>query len=74
MDDTARRAQTARRTCPYLTTKQAAYHLNLAISTLRDMRRRNCGPRCRRHGATWRYHIDDLDAWSLAHARGGDHA
>jgi hypothetical protein len=37
------------------------------------MRNSNTGPRCRLHGATWVYHIDDLHAWSLAQTRGGGH-
>lgn len=74
MNDTADRAQAARETCPFLTTKQAAFHLGLATSTLKKMRAGGDGPRCRLHGRTWRYHIDDIDAWSTARARGGDHA
>jgi excisionase family DNA binding protein len=74
MDDTADRAQAARETCPFLTTKQAAFHLGLAYSTPKKMRASGDGPRCRLHGRTWRYHIDDIDAWSTARAKGGDHA
>ena len=39
MDDTATRAQAARSTCPYLTSKQAAYHLgnrHVAVQVLAD--------------------------------------
>lgn len=71
MDDTARRAQAARETCPFLTAKQAAFHLGLSCSTLKAMRAGGKGPRCRLHGRTWRYHVDDLEAWSQAHATGG---
>ncbi len=67
------RAQFARETRPYLTNKQVAYHLGVSLTTLRRMRRDETGPRCRKHGATWVYHIDDLEAWSLSRARGGDH-
>lgn len=67
------RAQSARKTCPFLTTKQAAFHLGLAPITLRKMRADGRGPRCRLHGRTWRYHIDDLEDWSAAHARGERH-
>lgn len=74
MDDTADRAQAARETCPFLTTKQAAFHLGLACSTLKAMRHKSVGPRCRLHGRTWRYHIDDIEAWSKARACGGDRA
>lgn len=70
MDDTARRAQAARETCPFLTAKQAAFHLGLSPSALKAMRAAGTGPRCRRHGRTWRYHIDDLEAWSHARAAG----
>ena len=72
MEDTAERAQAARETCPFLTAKQAAFHLGLAYSTLKRLRRMGTGPKCRLHGRTWRYHIDDIEAWSAARARGGD--
>lgn len=73
MDDTARRARAAREACPFLTAKQTAFHLGLAYSTLKTMRRTCSGPACRLHGRTWRYHIDDIEAWSRAHMRGGEH-
>lgn len=73
MDDTATRAQAARETCPFLTAKQAAFHLGLAYSTLKRLRQTGKGPTCRLHGRTWRYHIDDIETWSAARARGGDH-
>lgn len=73
MDDTATRAQEARTTCPYLTAKQAAFHLGIAYSTLRAMRRTGRAPVGRLHGRTWRYHIDDLEAWSRARSSGGRH-
>lgn len=68
----AARVKIARETCPYLTAKQAAFHLGLAYSTLKRLRQTGTGPICRLHGRTWRYHIDDIEAWSTAHARGGD--
>jgi hypothetical protein len=71
--DIATRAAIARETCPFLTAKQAAFHLGLAYSTLKRLRQLNTGPRCRRHGRTWRYHIDDIEIWSAARARGGEH-
>ncbi len=74
MDDTADRARAARATNPFLTAKQTAFHLGLGYNTLRDMRANGTGPRCRLHGRTWRYHIDDIEAWSNARATGGDHA
>ena len=73
MDDIATRAQAARSTCPYLTSKQAAYHLGIAYSTLRALRRTGRAPVGRRHGRTWRYHIDDIEAWSKARSGGGCH-
>lgn len=73
MDDTAQRARAAREACPFLTAKQTAFHLGLAYSTLKTMRRTRSGPACRLHGRTWRYHIDDIEAWSRAHLRGGEH-
>lgn len=72
-DDTAARAQKARETCPFLTAKQTAFHLGLPYGTLKDMRARGRGPVCRLHGTTWRYHIDDIEAWSNARKGGGDH-
>lgn len=72
MDDIARRAQAARATNPFLTAKQAAFHLGLAYSTLKAMRAAGSGPSCRLHGRTWRYHINDIEAWSTARTGGGD--
>lgn len=72
MDDTSVRADEARKTCPFLTTKQAAFHLGLAPSTLKGMRAQNRGPICRLHGRMWRYHIEDIELWSNAQKRGGD--
>jgi excisionase family DNA binding protein len=72
MDDVAERAKAARETCPFLTAKQAAFHLGLAYSTLKALRAQGRGPACRKHGRTWRYHIDDIEAWSNARRRGGD--
>lgn len=68
------RVQSACKACPFLTTKQAAYHLGLAVITLRKMRADGRGPRCRMHGRTWRYHIDDIESWSIAHASGERYA
>lgn len=67
------RAEFARETRPFLTAKQVAFHIGVSLTTLRRMRNSNTGPRCRLHGATWVYHIDDLHAWSLAQTRGGGH-
>ena len=67
----AERARRAREHCPFLTTKQAAFHLGLAGDTLKKMRRERRGPPCRKHGTVWRYHIDDIEAWSRANMREG---
>ena len=72
-DDAEARARAARETCPFLTAKQTAFHLGIAGSTLKAMRLAGKGPRCRLHGRTWRYHIDDIEAWSASRTRGGDH-
>jgi len=71
--DTAARARQAREICPFLTAKQAAFHLGLAASSLKGMRSEGRGPACRLHGRAWYYHIDDIEAWSNAHRKGGDH-
>ena len=73
IDDSARRAQAARQACPFLTGKQTAFHLGISHSTLKALRRTGRGPACRLHGGTWRYHIDDIEAWSNEQTRGGDH-
>lgn len=73
MDDPDDRAHAARLRCPFLTGKQAAFYLGVAEPTLRAMRAAGNGPRCRLHGRTYRYHIDDLDTWSEARAKGGSH-
>lgn len=66
----AERARIARETCPYLTAKQAAFHLGIAANTLKRLRHQGRGPLCRMHGGNWRYHIDDLDAWSASRKSG----
>ncbi len=71
-DDADIRAQAAREACPYLTSKQTAFHLGISPNTLRGMRLQGKGPKCRRHGHNWRYHIDDIEAWSLARTTGDD--
>jgi len=74
MNTEARRAQAARSESPFLTAKQTAYYLGIAPGTLKDLRARDAGPRARLHGGAWRYHIDDIDAWSQARTRGGENA
>jgi excisionase family DNA binding protein len=61
------RANAARKGSPFLNTAQAAHYLGLSERTLREMRGRGDGPPFREHGRQYRYHIDELDAWSLAH-------
>ena len=73
MEDIKKRAQTARAICPYLTTKQTAFHLGIAESTFRRLRTAGRGPIGRRHGYKFQYHIDDIEAWSVAHSSGGRH-
>lgn len=64
-DDTGARAVRARRICPFLNTKQAAFHLGLSHRTLIRWRNHGQGPRARKHGVVYRYHIDDIEKWSL---------
>lgn len=64
-DDANARAERARRGSPFLNTKQAAFYIGLHRTTLEAMRKHGGGPRFRRHGRFIRYHIDDLDQWSL---------
>lgn len=71
--DAGARAEQARQTSPFLTTKQAAFHLGLAASSLKTMRLDGRGPACRLHGRAWYYHIDDIETWSNAHKRESDH-
>ena len=70
----AARAQVARTVCPFLTAKQTAFHLGLGVGALKRMRADGRGPLCRMHGRTWRYHIDDIEAWPAARTRGGARA
>lgn len=65
-DDHSARAANARKGSPFLNTAQAAHYLGLSIRTLEEMRQRGEGPEPRRHGRMLRYHIADIDAWSLA--------
>lgn len=73
MDDEIARAEVARKGCPYLTSKQAAFHLGLSPRTLDAMRRTGKGPTFRRHGSLVRYHIDDLDDWSRGNGQDTAH-
>jgi hypothetical protein len=65
MDDEISRAARAKKGSPFLNTEQAAFYLGLSARKLQQMRRTETGPRFRRHGRYVRYHIDDLDRWSM---------
>ena len=63
------RASRPRMKSPFLCTKQAGAYVGLSNRTLEKMRCHGGGPDYRKHGRYVRYHIDDLDAWSAAHAQ-----
>lgn len=69
MDDEIFRATKAKSGSPFLNTAQAAHYIGLSRRTLEKMRLTGNGPRFRKHGRYVRYHIDDLDAWSLGERR-----
>ncbi|MBJ7417583.1 MAG: helix-turn-helix domain-containing protein [Niveispirillum sp.] len=69
MEDEVIRAAKARKGSPFLNTAQAAFYIGLSHRTLEKMRLTGGGPRFRKHGRYVRYHIDDLDAWSLGERR-----
>lgn len=69
-DEDIVRAERARRSHPFLNTRQASYYLGLSARYLERLRSRGTGPVFRRHGRFVLYHIDDLDAWSRATAGG----
>ena len=52
-----------------LTTKQAAEHLSLAVTTLEKYRVYGGGPRFVRLGRAVRYRASDLTAWLESHVR-----
>lgn len=64
-DDQVTRARLALRGSPFLSPEQAAHYLGVSVRTLQEQRSGGTGPRFRRHCRHVRYHIDDLDAWSL---------
>ena len=64
MNDDGGQAPGMSRDSPFHTTPQAARYLNVPEGTLARMRRSGTGPRFRRHGRIFVYHIDDLDRWS----------
>ena len=64
IDDDIERAERARRSNPFLSTKQAAHYLHMSAKSLERQRNRGEGPSFRRHNHRIRYHIDDLIHWS----------
>ena len=65
MEDEADRAAKAKKGSPFLSTAQAAHYVGLSRRTLEKMRTTGGGPKYRKHGRYVRYHIADLDAWSV---------
>jgi excisionase family DNA binding protein len=68
-DDEAERAARAKKGSPFLSTAQAAFYVGLSRRTLEKMRVVGGGPAYRKHGRYVRYHINDLDAWSMGRAK-----
>jgi excisionase family DNA binding protein len=68
-DDEAERAARAKKGSPFLSTAQAAFYVGLSRRTLEKMRVVGGGPPYRKHGRYVRYHINDLDAWSMGRAK-----
>lgn len=64
-DDSIGRAKEAKRGSPFLSPQQAAHYLGVSLRTLQVHRTNGTGPRFRRHCRRIRYHIDDLDVWSI---------
>lgn len=69
MDDEIARAAKAKKGSPFLNTDQAAFYIGLSRRTLEKMRTHGGGPRFRKHGRYVRYHIVDLDGWSVGESR-----
>ena len=69
MDGEAIQSSASKNGSPYLNTLQAANYVRLSHKTLEKMRVVGGGPVFRKHGRYVRYHIADLDRWSMAHAR-----
>ncbi len=63
-EDDNSRASRARRANPFLNSQQAAFYLGFSIRHLERLRSRGEGPPCRRHQRSFRYHVDELIAWS----------
>lgn len=64
-DNEVGRAHRAAQGSPFLSPEQAAHYLGVSVRTLQEHRSVGTGPRFRRHCRHVRYHIDDLDSWSL---------
>jgi excisionase family DNA binding protein len=69
MEDDASRAASAKKGSPFLNTDQAAFYVGLSRRTLEKMRTDGVGPTYRKHGSYVRYHIEDLDTWSVFHRK-----
>ncbi|HZV09440.1 MAG TPA: helix-turn-helix domain-containing protein [Novosphingobium sp.] len=54
---------------PFLGTRQASFYLGVSARYLQQLRKSGKGPAFRQHSRLVLYHIDDLDAWSLATRR-----
>lgn len=67
-DDIITRANRAKHGSPFLNTDQAAAYLKISSRLLKRLRVKGQGPIFRRHCRFVQYHIDDLDAWSVAQA------
>jgi len=72
-DDQIARARLAQRGSPFLSPEQAAHYLGISVRTLQEHRSGGTGPQFRRHCRHVRYHIDDLDRWSLGSSEGHRH-
>ena len=75
IEELAERVAVAKKVSPFLNTEHAAFYIGLSASGLEKMRRKGNGPKYRHHGRHIRYHLDDLDTWSLArddHRPAGD--
>ncbi len=70
MNDAIDRAERAKRGSPFLNTDQAAHYLGLSRRFLQKLRSKGEGPVHRHHSTMVQYHIDDLQHWSQAQARG----
>jgi hypothetical protein len=70
-DNENARAARALKGSPFLSPEQAAHYLGISTRTLQEHRSGGTGPRFRRHCRHIRYHIDDLDVWSLGETGNG---